>query len=1187
MSPSIILLVITLLMSSAASAQNVITWGSNLNNQLGRPNPSTNLTPGSISGLGSGSGTIAVAAGSAHTLALKSDGTVLAWGSNANGQLGDGTTVSRLSPAQVSGFGPGSGIVAIAAGSAFSLAVKSDGTVWSWGSNSNGQLGDGTTNSRLTPVQVTGVPAASGVTDIAAGSSYAIALKSDGTVLAWGANSNGQLGDGTTTQKLAPVQVSGLGAGSGVIGISAGSTHTLALKLDGTVLAWGSNSSGQLGDGTTTQATTPVQVSSFGPGSGVIVIAAGTSYSLALKSSGAVWSWGSNSSGQLGNGDGTFSSKTTPVQVSDPSGSGFLTGGLSIAAGSTFGLAVKADGTALAWGANSSGQLGDGTTTLRILPVSVTGLGSGSGTAKIYGGGTHSVALKSDGTALAWGANTNGQLGQGVFDGTPPLPVDVLTGITAVSTGANGSHTLARKSDGTIRSWGLNNTGQLGDGTTTVRTAPVQVTGALVSSGIVAVAAGGAHSLALKSDGAVVAWGSNTNGQVGDGTTTMKTAPVQVSTLGSGSTVSAIAAGNAHSLALKSDGTIWGWGSNGNGQLGNGSTATQVTSPVQVSSTSLGTTVVAIAAGSSHSLALRSDGAVFAWGLNTNGQLGDGTSTQRTSPVQVRDAVGTAFLTGIVAIAAGNSHSLALKSDGTVFAWGLNTSGQIGDGSTTQRNLPTAVDTLGTGSGVVRIAGGAFHSLAMKSNGAVLAWGNNSSGQLADGTLENRASPVTTLVTGALAIAAGNSHGVALAGSVDTTPAAITPSVAGTLGNNGWYRSDVTVTWTVSDPESNISSSTGCGPAAITNETNGITLTCTAVNGAGLSASSSVTIKIDKTPPAVSFTRTPANGNGWNNSAVLVHFSATDALSGMPGSGQIDKTVATQGQNQSTSAAYSDNAGNSVTAMVDGINIDMTPPTVQFGLPSPSPNGSGWNNTNVSIAFSTSDNLSGVVSTSIPSPLMLSAEGSNVTGSVVVTDAAGNTATVTAPAVKIDKTPPAATATASPAPDANGWNSTDVTVSFTGTDSLSGIAGCSAPVTLSSDGANQSASGTCTDNAGNGSAPATAGGINIRKGSMSFTGMPASDCTLWPIDLKLVQIADIRVAGGATFDPNSFSVQVTSNEPLKPTDVVITGGVVRVRADRLGNGTGRVYTVTARAKDAAGQEAVATGTCTAPHDKGQ
>jgi hypothetical protein len=302
----------------------------------------------------------------------------------------------------------------------------------------------------------------------------------------------------------------------------------------------------------------------------------------------------------------------------------------------------------------------------------------------------------------------------------------------------------------------------------------------------------------------------------------------------------------------------------------------------------------------------------------------------------------------------------------------------------------------------------------------------------------------------------------------------------------------------------------------------------------------------------------------------------------------MDQTFSAEGQNQSATATFSDLAGNTATSNALGINIDLTAPTLQFGAPSPAPNGAGWNNSNVSIAFTASDALSGVSSTSTSSPLVLSAEGTNVTGTVTVTDVAGNSASFVSPAAKIDKTKPVASATQSPLPDSSGWNNTDVTVTFTGTDSLSGIQGCSAPVVLTTNGSNQSASGTCTDLAGNVSNPATISGININKNPNptlpSISGLPAAGCTIWPPNKQMVQIADVTVTGIVT---GSLSVTVSSSEPVATPDIGVKGGAVQVRADRNGSGTDRIYTVTAAAMDAAGRPITASGSCIVPHDSSE
>jgi hypothetical protein len=237
-----------------------------------------------------------------HTIALKGDGMVWTWGNNDYGQLGDGTTTARRTPVQVSGL---TGVTAIAGGEGHNtIALKGDGTVWTWGANWYGQLGDGTTTDRLTPVQVSGLTS---VTAIAGGNFHTIALKGDGTVWTWGNNFAGELGDGTNTNRSTPVQVSGL---TGVTAIAGGNFHTIALKGDGTVWTWGYNFDGELGDGTNTNRSTPVQVSGL---TGVTAIAGGGSHTIALKSDGTIWTWGENGSGQLG--DGTTTGRWTPVQA--------------------------------------------------------------------------------------------------------------------------------------------------------------------------------------------------------------------------------------------------------------------------------------------------------------------------------------------------------------------------------------------------------------------------------------------------------------------------------------------------------------------------------------------------------------------------------------------------------------------------------------------------------------------------------------------------------------------------------------------------------------------------------------------------------------------------------------------------------------------------------------------------------
>jgi alpha-tubulin suppressor-like RCC1 family protein len=401
--------------SAEASAPGiVVAWGHNGFGELGNATTTNGLTATQaegIGGVGQLTGVVAVADGGYHSLALRSDGSVVAWGYNAAGALGDGTLTNRATPApvkDVGGLGTLTGVVAIAGGGYHSLALRSDGSVVAWGSNSDGQLGDGTVTNRTTPVPVKDVGGAgtlTGVVAIAAGYDKSIALRADGTVVAWGNNP----GDGTPN-RLTPVEVSGVGGVdnlTGVVAVAAGGYHSLALRFDGSVVAWGDNPLGELGNGTTTKSLTPVQVAGpVGTGtlSGITSIAAGFEHSLALRSDGRVFAWGNNGEGELG--DGTTTNRSTPVPVLGISGSGPLTGVVAIVGGTFHNLALRAGGTVAAWGHNSYGELGNGTTSSSATPVPVLGIGGATALAAVVAlapgsYSEHSLAIQGASTSLS------------------------------------------------------------------------------------------------------------------------------------------------------------------------------------------------------------------------------------------------------------------------------------------------------------------------------------------------------------------------------------------------------------------------------------------------------------------------------------------------------------------------------------------------------------------------------------------------------------------------------------------------------------------------------------------------------------------------------------------------------------------------------------------------------------------
>lgn len=820
-------------------------------------------------------------------LALSSDGTAWSWGYNGVGELGNPTNANTgtlvTTPVQVSNI---TGVIAVSAGNGFGLALRSDGTVWSWGANNDGQLGTGNNTYSTTPVQVTSL---SGITAISAGNVHSLALRSDGTVWGWGYNFYGVLGNGTQTTSNSPVQVSNL---SNVIAIAAGFAHSFALKSDGTVWAWGDNNYGELGTGATNTApvTTPVQVSGL---SNVVALSGGYDDGMALKSDGTVWTWGCNYYCYF-NAPGLGS--LAPVQVSA------LSGAIAISAGFDHSAVLLGDGSLAAWGSNSWGQLGNCSTIDSVTPVRVGNL---SGAAAIAGYHQFSLALASPssslgGVCIAAPPDTTLYFGQtvslGVTAAGSPLPSIIETGglpnglsftdngngtgavSGTVGLGAIGTYYLSFTAqngvapnvtetttlsvvqaasttsliaspnpaysgqaltmtasvasvaqglgtptgsitffDGTtlIGSAALNSSGSAalstsslslgshsltavysGDsnfsGSTsssvqlTVQSAPAQPNGnvwawgqygflfglfsndpTLISnlSGVTTLAAGWNHSLALKSDGTVWAWGSNLYGELGNGSTSCiptdvaschnsgTNTPAQVMNL---SSVTAITAGSDISAALKNDGTVWTWGSNLFGALGDGLTSDSLNNndsytPVQVL---IPSGMTAISAGSSHMLALKGDGSVWSWGWNSNGQLGNGSTTDSNKPVQVSG------LTGITAVSGGATHSLALKNDGTVWAWGSNSNGELGNGSQSDSSVPVQVTGL---AGVAAIAAGDDFSLALKNDGTVWAWGSNGSGELGNGNTSPSSTPVQVSNLGGItAIAAGFNHSLAL-----------------------------------------------------------------------------------------------------------------------------------------------------------------------------------------------------------------------------------------------------------------------------------------------------------------------------------------------------------------------------------------------------------------------------------------
>ncbi len=352
-----------------------------------------------------------VAAGDSHSVLLNSDGTLWTWGFNGDGELGDGATADRGVPAKI---GSSSNWSVVGAGHWHSAGIQSDASLWTWGWNFYGQLGNGTAADSLSPLRI---GSSASWARVSGGDSHTLALRTDGTLWSWGFNGDGELGNGTNTDGASPSAVSGGGTWSGA---SAGGFHSSAVRTDGSLWAWGWNFYGQLGIGTVTDRSVPTQVGTEKVWSQV---SAGGFHTLAIKTDGTLWAWGFNGDGELG--IGTTDDQSAPVRV------GTDNRWIAVFAGEFHSAAIKSDGTLWTWGYNNSGQLGDGTTTDRLSPVRV---GADVDWAAAAAGGYHTVAVKGDATVWAWGSNSSGQIGDGTTISSV-IPKQIFFRVAVTKTG--------------------------------------------------------------------------------------------------------------------------------------------------------------------------------------------------------------------------------------------------------------------------------------------------------------------------------------------------------------------------------------------------------------------------------------------------------------------------------------------------------------------------------------------------------------------------------------------------------------------------------------------------------------------------------------------------------------------------------------------------------------------------------
>jgi alpha-tubulin suppressor-like RCC1 family protein len=661
-----------------------------------------------------------IALASNFAVALRNDGSLWSWGYNGNGELGQGNQTGYVaSPINVTGS---TTWTQISAGTGFILAINTNGTLWSWGNNNAGQLGVSSTTNSISPRLVSG-PAGTSWAAIAAGSSHSLGITTTGRLYGWGYNLFGQVGNFSSSNVSSPVLLTPGGQLLSWASVTAGGTHSLAITTTGRLYGWGANSTGQVGDTTTSNRSSPVLVS--GPATtSWSTIGAGSGHSLGITATGQLYAWGNNGNGQLG--ILLTNNRAGPELVSGPA----TTSWAAIQGGAFHTLAITTTGELFAWGANSNGQLGDSTTVDKSSPILVSGPVNTSWSS-VSSGSQHSLAIATTGRLYAWGSNTSGQLGDNTLTAvSSPILVSgpAATSWIAVSGYNNSTGTWALTSGNILWGWGSNTTEVLGIATNV--SSPQQVG----TSSWIAISTKGSLSLAITTAGRLYAWGGGPSGSQGDLSTIPKSSPVLVSGP-TNTSWSAIAAAAGFGLAISTTGQLWGWGSNINGGVGNNS-GTSVSSPVLVSGPA-STSWSVVACGQEHALAISTTGQLYAWGLNSSGQLGILSTTRKSSPVLVSGPTGASW----IAVSGGQEHSLAITADGTLYAWGRGTFGRLGDNTTVAKSSPILVSGPANTSWSA-ISAGLQHSTALTSLGQLYTWGYNAGGQLGDSSTTSSSLPV-------------------------------------------------------------------------------------------------------------------------------------------------------------------------------------------------------------------------------------------------------------------------------------------------------------------------------------------------------------------------------------------------------------------------------------------------------------
>lgn len=681
--------------------QTIKCWGDNYYGQLGNGTNRGSVIPVEVRGIDSA---VSISAGEYHTCAVLDNHKIKCWGKNDDGQLGNGTSNASNVPTEVVGI---DSAVSVSTNSGYSgshtCALLLDKSIWCWGWNGKGQLGNEMSKISYYPIKVTTIKKAKSVS---VGGEFTCAILEDKTVWCWGLNSEGQLGDGSTSNSSVPVRVRNINLAKS---ISTGYSHSCVLLEDDSVECWGNNYFGQLGNNYFGNSNIPVRATLFSKAKSV---SAGTYHTCAVLLNGNVVCNGNNSYGQLGNGYAYYISSVHKVNVLN------IKDAITVSCGLYHTCALLKDSTVRCWGKSGEGQLGNGAfANMSNIPLKVVGIDNAIGIAvgsKHYQSfGTHILALLKDQTIKSWGYNGDNQLGTNEYFEDSAIPKAVRGINSAINVSAGFLHSYALLSDYTIKCWGSNWYGQCGENYEYISFIPNQV---MEDTKVIAISAGGFHTCALMGDSTIRCWGHNQYGQIGDGTNYDSRFPSKVDGINSAISVSS---GGYQSCAILSDHTVRCWGA-----------IVKSNTPKEIQGIN---TAISLSVGIREACAVLSDQTVWCWGDDETNII----------PTKIEG------INSAVSVAVGAEHKCVLLSDHTIKCWGSNLFGQIGDGTNNSTNIPVRV--IGIDNALyLSVGGGQFGnydiSCAVLSDNTVRCWGSNDSGELGAGYFGNLRTPVPVII---------------------------------------------------------------------------------------------------------------------------------------------------------------------------------------------------------------------------------------------------------------------------------------------------------------------------------------------------------------------------------------------------------------------------------------------------------